>query len=358
MNFSFIDAAYQKTPEHIPVWFMRQAGRSLPEYRALRGVGSILKTIQDPELVAEITLQPVKRYGVDAAVLYSDIMVPVVAAGINIDIHPGQGPVIEKPIRSEADLNNVGLHSIQHNLEHVTKAIDILKSELKIPLIGFAGAPFTVASYLIEGSPSKTYSRTKAVMFDMPALWTKLMEQLVDISASFIELQVRHGANAVQIFDSWAGALSPSQYERFVKPYSKALFKRLSTLHVPKIHFGVGTGELLSHMSDMDIEVLGVDWRTPLSTVSTRVGRHLALQGNLDPSILIRSTPLAILRETADTVLDAKDLSGYIFNLGHGVLPETNPDMLKIVVEFVHEYGRRIQSTQSIDPEAFKEFLP
>jgi uroporphyrinogen decarboxylase len=332
----FLAACRRQPVDATPVWFMRQAGRSLPEYRALRGSGSILQATSDPETAAEITLQPVRRYGVDAAILFSDIVVPLVAIGLDIDIVPGRGPVLAEPFRSRADLARLRRLEAGDDLAHVIETVRILKEELSIPLIGFAGAPFTLASYLVEGGPSRTFGRTKVLMHSEPLVWAELLERLADISLAALRAQVEAGAAAVQLFDSWAGALSRAEYERFVLPASRRVLEGLADLDVPRIHFGVGTGELLAVMAGAGSDVVGVDWRVALDEAARRVGGAKALQGNLDPAICLG--PLPVVEEAARRVLkEASGLSGHVFNLGHGVLPETDPGILAAVVDLVHE---------------------
>ncbi len=316
---------------------MRQAGRSLPEYRAIRGVGTILDAIAQPELAAEITLQPVRRYGVDAAILYSDIVVPVAAIGFGVDVKPGVGPVISEPFRSRADLARLRPLEPELDTPYVLETVRILTGELAIPLIGFAGAPFTVASYLVEGSPSRTYQHTKALMHEDPALWFELLDRLADLAVASLRSQVAAGAQAVQLFDSWAGALDPHDYEHFVMPASRKVFEGIADLGVPRIHFGVNTGELLGLMADAGADVVGVDWRVPLDAGRERVGPSIAVQGNLDPAICLASWD--VVEQAALRVLDRNGgRPGHIFNLGHGVLPETDPTILERLVELVHGY--------------------
>src|SRR6476659_2153296 len=283
----FLLAANGENAAHTPVWFMRQAGRSLPEYRAIRGEGSILQAIRQPKLAAEITLQPVRRYGVDAAVLYSDIVVPVAAIGFGVDITPGTGPVVSSPFASAADLDRLRPLDPERNTPYVLETVAKVRADLPadVPLIGFAGAPFTVASYLVEGRPSRTYTKTKALMHSDPALWHALLDRLADLAITSLRSQIEHGAQAIQLFDSWAGALSPAHYERFVLPASSKVFAAVADLDVPRIHFGVDTGELLGLFARAGADVVGVDWRTPLSAARARIGGACALQGNLDPAI-------------------------------------------------------------------------
>jgi uroporphyrinogen decarboxylase len=336
----FLDACRCRPVDTTPVWFMRQAGRSLPEYRALRGDASILDAIAQPELAAEVTLQPVRRYGVDAAILFSDIVVPLKAIGLGVEIVPGRGPVVAEPFRTRADLDRLRPLEADVDLPYVAETVRILVKELSVPLIGFAGMPFTVASYLIEGGPSRTFAVTKALMHAEPAFFSELLERLAQITVEFLRTQVEAGADAVQLFDSWAGALSRHDYERFVLPASSQVLAGLSCLGVPRINFGVGTGELLDLMAGPDVEVVGVDWRVPLGRAAERVGGGKALQGNLDPAICL--APWEVVEAEVLRILDeAADLPGHIFNLGHGVLPETDPTVLERVVELVHASGRR-----------------
>lgn len=337
---AFLAACRGLPHERVPVWFMRQAGRSLPEYREQRGSGSILTAIAQPELAAELTLQPVRRYGVDAAILYSDIVTPVHAIGFGVDIEPGVGPVVEAPFRSATDLARLRPLEPDVDLTHVIETVRILVSELDVPLIGFAGAPFTVASYLIEGGPSRTHARTKALMHQDPNLWHSLAERLADLAIAALATQVRHGARAVQLFDSWAGALTVDDYEHFVKPHSERVLFEVGELGVPRIHFGVNTGELLAAMAGAGADVVGVDWRTPLDVARRRVPSDVALQGNLDPAIL--ASGWAATRPEAETVLRRGATGwGYIFNLGHGVLPETDPTVVAELVDLVHSWPVR-----------------
>jgi uroporphyrinogen decarboxylase len=316
---------------------MRQAGRSLPEYRAIRGEGSILDAIKKPDLAAEITLQPVRRYGVDAAILYSDIVVPVHAVGFGVDIKPGVGPVAEQPFSTAADLDRLPPLDPASDTPYVLETIQNLVAELDVPLIGFAGAPFTVASYLIEGGPSRNYHKTKALMMGDPALWSLLMERLSSIALASLTSQIGAGASAVQLFDSWAGALSPKQYERFVFPWIEHIFSELATFAVPTIHFGVNTGELLHLMNKAGPTVLGIDWRVPIGTARDRLGEDVVIQGNLDPAIL--GAPWEVIEAEVIAVLDSNGGNpGHIFNLGHGVTPEVDPAVLEKVVATVHAY--------------------
>ena len=305
---------------------MRQAGRSLPEYRARReGIG-MLESCMQPKLVAEITMHPVLRYGVDAAVLYSDIMVPLKAAGVDLEIVSGRGPVIARPIRTRGDLEQLApLDPAQ--LWYVSEAVGLIISQLdNVPLIGFAGAPFTLASYLVEGGPSRDYAATKALMISEPSVWHAMCTRLADLSAVFLRAQVAAGASVVQLFDSWAGSLSAEDYRRYAQPYSAQVLRALVDTEVPRIHFGVGTSELLEQMGVAGAEVIGVDWRLPLAEASRRVGHRYALQGNLDPALL--SAPWPVLSERVREVISSGAAApGHIFNLGHGVPPDADPDV-------------------------------
>jgi uroporphyrinogen decarboxylase len=316
-----------------PVWFMRQAGRSLPEYRALRVGTAMLEACRDPALVTEVTLQPVRRHGVDAAIFFSDIVLPLAAIGVGIDIVAGVGPVVDKPVSEPADVDR--LRALEpHDVPYVSDAVRALVGELSgTPLIGFAGAPFTLASYLVEGGPSRDHARTKALMHGRPDLWHALMARLAVISREFLRVQVTAGASAVQLFDSWAGTLSLADYTRFVLPHSRAVLEPLVGL-APRIHFGVGTGELLAAMRSAGADVVGVDWRVPLDEAARRLGPGAVVQGNLDPALLgadwsvIEAAVRRIVRE-------GRTAAGHIFNLGHGVPPDTDPDVLTRIVELV-----------------------
>ncbi|GAA2543559.1 uroporphyrinogen decarboxylase [Winogradskya consettensis] len=318
-----------------PVWFMRQAGRSLPEYRKIRQGVAMLESCRRPELVTEITLQPVRRHGVDAAILFSDIVVPLAAAGVDLDIVPGTGPVIAEPIRTAAAVE--ALRPLEAtDVSYVAESIRLLLPELgATPLIGFAGAPFTLASYLIEGGPSRTYLRTKAMMYGDPELWHRLCSRLADITLTFLRVQIEAGVSAVQLFDSWAGALSEADYREYVMPHSARVLSGLAEAGVPRIHFGVGTGVLLEAMGEAGADVVGVDWRTPLDRAVSVVGPARSLQGNLDPAILFAPWEV-VERETRRVLAQGKAARGHIFNLGHGVMPETDPDVLTRLVELVH----------------------
>ena len=337
---AYLAAATGRKPPHVPVWFMRQAGRSLPEYRALRAQHGMLASCFDTELICEITLQPVRRHGVDAAILFSDIVVPLRASGISLDIVPDVGPVIEHPVRTAADVSALKPLDVER-VSAIGDAVGLLVDALAdVPLIGFAGAPFTLASYLVEGGPSRNHERSKAMMLGEPAAWHALMTVLTDITIAFLRVQVDAGVDAVQVFDSWAGTLSLADYSEYVLPYSARVFGSLSGAGLPMTHFGIGTAELLGAMSDAGATVVGVDWRTSLVDAAARVGPGKALQGNLDPAVLLAGWPVveAGVRRVVDDGRRAVDAGarGHIFNLGHGVLPDTDPAVLTDVVSLVH----------------------
>ncbi|WP_307833236.1 uroporphyrinogen decarboxylase [Pimelobacter simplex] len=337
---AFLKAARGEAVPHTPVWFMRQAGRSLPEYLRVREGIAMLDSCMDAELITEITLQPVRRYGVDAAIFFSDIVLPLKAVGVDLDIVPGVGPVVASPVRTLADVEAVP-DLTPEQIPYVTRAVENLVGELAsinggTPLIGFAGAPFTVASYLVEGGPSKEHAKTKALMFGAPDVWDALMRKIADVSAVFLETQVAAGASAVQLFDSWAGALTPDDYVRFVQPHSARVLERVGALGVPRIHFGVGTTNLLDLMGEAGADVVGVDWRTPLERAIPVVGDR-SVQGNLDPTLVF--APTEVMTERAAAVIEAgRAARGHIFNLGHGVIPSTDPDQLARLTEFVQSY--------------------
>lgn len=337
----FLVAALGGRPARTPVWFMRQAGRSLPEYRAIREGVPMLQACLTPELACEITVQPVRRHDVDAAVLFSDIVVPLAAAGIDVDIVPGTGPVVAQPVRTAADV--AALPRLDASgVQPVADAIRLLTAELgSTPLLGFAGAPFTLASYLVEGGPSRNHERTKALMYSEPATWHALLDALADITIAFLHTQIAAGVDAIQLFDSWAGALSLRDYREFVLPHSSRVLSALAETGVPRVHFGVGTAELLGAMREAGADVVGVDWRVALPDAADRVGPGVALQGNLDPAVLFAGEDV-VRREVRRVVEDGHEAQrrgarGHIVNLGHGVLPDTDPEVLTRVVELVHD---------------------
>jgi uroporphyrinogen decarboxylase len=332
----FLVAARGGRPAHLPVWFMRQAGRSLPEYRALRADTSMLGACRNPELTCEITLQPVRRHRVDAAILFSDIVVPLHAAGVGVDIVAGTGPVVAQPVRTAADVARLPVLHVEQ-VAPVVEAVALLLRELgPTPLIGFAGAPFTLASYLVEGGPSRNHEHTKALMYSAPEVWHALMGRLADLTAMFLAAQVEAGVDAVQLFDSWAGALSARDYRRYVLPHSARVLGGLAGAGIPRIHFGVGTGELLGAMAEAGADVVGVDWRVPLDEAVRRTGGACAVQGNLDPAVLFADAA-TVEAETTRIVAEGRSAPGHVFNLGHGVLPGTDPHVLTRVVDLVHD---------------------
>ncbi|WP_230479848.1 uroporphyrinogen decarboxylase [Nocardiopsis kunsanensis] len=318
------------------MWFMRQAGRSLPEYRRVRADVPMLEACARPDMITEITMQPVRRYGVDAAIFFSDIVVPLKAIGIDLDIKPGVGPVVAEPIRDADGIKR--LREIEpDDIPFIREAVGQLTGELgNTPLIGFAGAPFTLASYLIEGGPSKNHEHTKALMYGEPELWDEIMRRLASITVGFLRTQIEAGASAVQLFDSWVGALSAEDYRASVMPYSSWIFNQLSEYGIPRIHFGVGTGELLGMLGEAGADVVGADWRVPVDQAAERLGPGKAVQGNLDPATVF--APWEVVAErTRDILARGRSAEGHIFNLGHGVLPNTDPDQLQRLTEFVHE---------------------
>jgi len=339
----FLSACRRQPVPYTPVWFMRQAGRSLPEYRAARRRTSMVEACTKPDLVTELTLQPLRRYPVDAAILFSDIVVPLRAAGVGIDIRAGVGPVVEQPIREERDLQRLRPLA-PGEIHYVAKAVEAVVAELdRTPLIGFAGGPFTLASYLVDGGPSKSFDQTKSLMYGNPPLWNALLHRLADITITFLQVQIAAGASAVQLFDSWAGAVSPEDYRQSVLPHSKRIFAALADSGIPRLHFGVSTGELLGLMGEAGADVIGVDWRVPLDEAVRRVEPGKALQGNLDPAILL--APWEVIERRAVEVLAAgRTAEGHVFNLGHGVLPQTDPDVLARLTELVHTASARLPS--------------
>ncbi|MFC5267852.1 uroporphyrinogen decarboxylase [Kribbella qitaiheensis] len=341
---AFLLAARGEPVPHTPVWFMRQAGRSLPEYRAIREGTTMLESCMRPDLVVEITLQPVRRYGVDAAIFFSDIVLPLKAVGVDLEIKPGVGPVVASPVRSLGDLDAVRPVT-PADVSYVTESVQQLVSQLGgTPLIGFAGAPFTVASYLVEGGPSKDHAKTKALMHGDPKLWHALADRLADVAIAYLSVQIEAGASAIQLFDSWAGALSPRDYAEFVQPHSAKVFAALAQYGVPRLHFGVNTGELLGLMSSAGADVVGVDWRVPLDEAVRRIAADgtppKPVQGNLDPALLFAGWD-AIEPEIDRILREGRAAPGHIFNLGHGVPPNADPEVLHQVVQAVHAKSAR-----------------
>ncbi|GGH15673.1 uroporphyrinogen decarboxylase [Paenibacillus segetis] len=338
-NDQFIRACQGREVDQLPVWYMRQAGRYDPEYRKIKEKFSLLEICQQPELAAEVTMMPVRKLGVDAAILYSDIMNPVASIGIDFDIVKNIGPVIHNPIRSAEDIERLKPIDVEKDLSHILETISILDRELDVPLITFAGAPFTIASYLIEGRPSKSYIRTKSMMYGEPQLWFSLMDKLGDMVISYLRAHVKSGGKAFQLFDSWVGALAPRDFEKFVLPTITRIFAELQDLDVPKIYFpGVSSGELLPKLRDLQADVIGIDWRVSIEEGRLRTGGKFAIQGNLDPYIL--TAPMDIIKQHAKDIIDEGiKQPGFVFNLGHGLFPEASLEKLRELTEFVHEYS-------------------
>lgn len=333
-----VRALRREPVERTPVWFMRQAGRSLPEYKEIRKQGTLLEICFRPELAAEVTLQPVRRHGVDAAILFSDIVTPLAAIGFGVEVKAGVGPVVEQPIRSHADLARLRDFEPDVDMPALAETIKIIVAELgpQTPLIGFIGAPFTLASYLVEGGPSKQQSLTKAMMLSDPALFDALLRRLSAIAVASLRAQVEAGAQVVQVFDSWIGTLSRDQYRRFILPVMKDLFTELESLGVPRTIFGVGTGHLLDLLAETGADCVGIDWRIDLKDARAAVPSRCAIQGNLDPAVML--APASVIESEVLRVLASAPEQGYVFNLGHGVLPETPPDVPGEIVRLVHEH--------------------
>lgn len=338
-NDRLIRALRKQEVDRLPVWYMRQAGRYDPDYRKIKEKYSLLEICRQPELAAEVTMMPVRKLGVDAAILYSDIMNPVASLGVKFDIVKNIGPVIEEPIRTLADIERLRPIDVHKDLSHVLKTIAILDKELDVPLITFAGAPFTIASYLIEGRPSKSYIRTKAMMYGDPEAWFKLMDKLGDMVITYLRAHVESGGKAFQLFDSWVGALAPKDFQRYVLPTITRIFTELQDLDVPKIYFpGVSSGELLPTLMDIAADAVGLDWRVSITEGRRRTGGKFAMQGNLDPYVL--TAPMDVIKAQAKEIIDdGLTAPGYVFNLGHGLFPEVSLEKLRELTEFVHEYS-------------------
>lgn len=339
-NDRFLKACKGEKVDQLPVWYMRQAGRYDPDYRKIKEKYSLLEICKQPELAAEVTLMPIKKLGVDAAILYSDIMNPVASIGIDFDIVANVGPVIANPIRTEEDVLRLKPIDVEGDLPHILETIRILDRELNVPLISFAGAPFTIASYLIEGRPSRNYLRTKAMMYSQPKVWHMLMDKLGDMVIEYLKHHVANGAKAFQLFDSWVGALSPKDFTLFVKPTIQRIFEELSHLEQPKIYFpGVASGELLPYMQGIKADVIGLDWRVSINEGRKRIGSGYAVQGNLDPTLL--EAPIEVIKQYANEIMDeGMKQPGFIFNLGHGLYPEASLDKLRLLTDHIHEYSR------------------
>ncbi|MGD6941622.1 uroporphyrinogen decarboxylase [Cytobacillus gottheilii] len=338
INETFLKAAKGEKTDYTPVWYMRQAGRSQPEYRAIKEKYSLFEITHQPELCAYVTKLPVDQYNNDAAILYKDIMSPLPAIGVDVEIKSGIGPVIDNPIRSKAEVDKLGEIHPEEDVPYVLDTIKLLTQEqLSVPLIGFAGAPFTLASYMIEGGPSKNYNKTKAFMYSEPAAWFALMDKLADMTITYVKSQISAGARAIQIFDSWVGALNVADYRHFIKPVMTRIFTELKGENVPLIMFGVGASHLALEWHDLPLDVVGLDWRLPIKE-ARELGITKAVQGNLDPAILL--APWSEIEKRTIEILDqGLQTPGYIFNLGHGVFPEVNPETLRKLTAFVHEYS-------------------
>jgi uroporphyrinogen decarboxylase len=340
MNDRFLRACRGETVDCTPVWFMRQAGRYMAEYRALREKHTLLEICRTPELALEVTLQPIRAFGFDAAILFSDLLIPLAPLGIPFDFQAGEGPVIQMPIRSADDVAALRRFEPRQELGMVLQAIRLLRRELQVPLIGFAGAPFTLASYAIEGGHSTSFARTKALMYEEPATWHRLAGLLAEVVADYLRAQVEAGAQAVQVFDSWIGALDEADYREFVLPHVRRIFEALADTGVPQIHFGTGTGHLLAAQREAGGTVIGIDWRTPLDEGWHRAGDGVAVQGNLDPTLLFAPRE-RLLARVDDVLRRARGRPGHVFNLGHGILPATPVEAVKAVVEHVHAASAR-----------------
>ncbi|HEO8421474.1 uroporphyrinogen decarboxylase [Niallia sp. FSL W8-0635] len=338
MKDTFLKAAKGQPTDYVPVWYMRQAGRSQPEYRAIKEKYSLFEITHQPELCAYVTKLPVDQYDVDAAVLYKDIMTPLPAIGVDVEIKSGIGPVIENPIQSMDDISRLGMLHPEQDIKYVLDTIKLLTTEqLNVPLIGFSGAPFTLASYMIEGGPSKNYHKTKAFMYAKPEAWTVLMEKLGDMVVTYVKAQIQAGASAIQIFDSWVGALNVEDYRLFIKPVMERIFSQLKEENVPFIMHGVGASHLALEWNNLPLDVVGLDWRLPISE-ARKMGITKAVQGNLDPAVLL--APWNVIEERAKQIINQGiEQPGFIFNLGHGVFPDVDPAVLKRLTGFIHEYS-------------------
>ncbi|WP_028610295.1 uroporphyrinogen decarboxylase [Paenibacillus harenae] len=340
-NDRFIRACRKEQADQVPVWYMRQAGRYDPDYRKIKEKYSLLEICRQPELAAEVTMMPVRKLGVDAAILYSDIMNPVASIGIDFDIVANVGPVIANPIRSADDVERLKPIDVEGDLGHVLETIRLLDRELEVPLITFAGAPFTIASYLIEGKPSKNYLRTKEMMYSEPELWHELMRKLGDMVIAYLRAHIAAGGKAFQLFDSWVGALTPADFRQFVLPTIERIFAELSDIEQPKIYFpGVSSGELLPTLHQVKADVIGLDWRVTIEEGRRRLGGGFAVQGNLDPTVL--TAPIRVIESYAKEIIDSGiDEPGFIFNLGHGLFPEASIEKLAELTAFIHSYSEK-----------------
>lgn len=335
MNDRFLRACRREPVDMTPVWFMRQAGRYMASYRAIRDHHTLLDICRNPELAAQVTLQPVNEIEVDAAILFSDLLLPLEPMGIPFDFVKGEGPVIDPPVRTVARIDSLRRFEPRESLAHVLDTIRLLRTQLDVPLIGFAGAPFTLASYAIEGGPSSNYARTKALMYGEPEAWHRLADTFASIVADYLAAQIEAGAQAVQVFDSWVGALSARDYREFVLPHTQKIFATVQPLGVPSLHFGTGTTTILAEMREAGGDVIGLDWRIPLDEGWAEVGDDRAVQGNLDPTLLLGPVE-RMLRGAHDVLQRAGGRPGHIFNLGHGILPSTDLEHVRTLAHFVH----------------------
>jgi uroporphyrinogen decarboxylase len=347
MNDRFLRACRRQPVDATPVWFMRQAGRYMPEYRALRERYSMLELCRTPELAAEVTLQPVRRLPLDAAIIFSDLLLPLQPLGLPFDFVKGDGPRVERPLRSESDIDALSPFEPRERLAPVLEAIRLVKNELAglVPLIGFAGAPFTLASYAIEGGHSNHYAHTKALMYGNPKAWHRLCALFADTAADYLAAQVEAGADALQLFDSWVGVLSPADYREFVLPHSRHIFDRLKATGVPTIHFGTGTATILPLIAEAGGDVVGADWRIPLDDAWALIGEQRAAQGNLDPTLLLAPTD-RLLAAADDVLRRAGGRPGHIFNLGHGILPGTSVEAAETLANHVHGFRYEVGGRQ------------
>ena len=344
MNDRFLRACRREPVDATPVWFMRQAGRYMRDYRALRERYSLLEICRQPELAVAVTLQPVDVIEVDAAILFSDLLLPFTPLGLDFDFVKGEGPAVERPIRSAADVDRLRNVDLRQALGHVLETIRLLRRELdgRVPLVGFGGAPFTLAAYAIEGGPSTTYTHTKAFMYSQPRAWHRLCDRFASMMGDYLNAQIDAGAQAIQVFDSWAGALSRADYREFAMPHTGRIFDALAGRGVPLIHFGVGTAAILRDLAEAGGDVIGVDWRLPLDEAWTVVGEDRGLQGNLDPAVLL-GPPDRLFAAAGDVLRRAAGRPGHVFNLGHGVLPSTPLERVQELARYVH----RVSATPS-----------
>ncbi len=338
-NDNFLRACRKEPVDHIPVWYMRQAGRYQPEYRKIREKYSLMEIVQRPEVCTEVTLLPIKQLNVDAAILFSDIMTPIESMGVPNEIKPNYGPFIPNPIRTIKDIDKLIIPDFEKTIPYVGETIKMLRGKLDVPLIGFCGAPFTLASYIIEGGPSKNYIHTKKLMYSNPKAWHQLIGKLALGMVEYLNFQAKSGAQALQVFDSWIGALSEEDYIEYVFPHMHMLFSELKKLtDVSLIHFGVNTSHLIERLKEAGGDVIGFDWKTNITEGWQRLNHEVAIQGNLDPGVLV--APWEVIEEKAKFILDQVDRNGFIFNLGHGITPNLKVETMKKLTKFVHEYSR------------------